>query len=67
MELPADFFPTLGRETLELERKFNQDAGFTDKDDDLPEFFYSEELAPSNQKARFRADELKKASAAWWT
>ena len=66
VDLPADFFPMLGRETLELENQFNKDAGFTEKDDDLPEFFYSDELPPSNQKARFRADELNKVSEAWW-
>ncbi len=66
VELPADFFPALGRETLELEHQFNRDAGFTDKDDDLPEFFYEEELAPSNQKARFRASDLKSATESWW-
>ena len=66
VELHADFFPALGRETLELENQFNRDAGFTVKDDDLPEFFYSDELPPSNQTARFRAEELKKASESWW-
>lgn len=66
VELPADFFPALGRETLDLENKFNRDAGFTEKDDDLPEFFYTDDLPPSNQTARFRASELKKASEAWW-
>jgi len=38
VELPADFFPALGRETLELENQFNRDAGFTVKDDDLAFF-----------------------------
>ena len=66
VDLPADFFPQLGRETLQLENQFNQDAGFTNKDDDLPEFFYTDELAPSNQKARFRADDLKTATENWW-
>lgn len=66
-DLPADFFPALGRETLELENQFNRDAGFTQKDDDLPEFFYAEELAPSNQKARFRAADLQSAADAWWS
>jgi len=66
VDLPADFFPQLGRETLELENQFNRDAGFTAKDDDLPEFFYTDELAPSNQKARFRADDLKAATDNWW-
>lgn len=66
VELPADFFPALGRETLELENQFNLDAGFTEKDNDLPEFFYDESLAPSNQSARFRASDLKPATDTWW-
>lgn len=66
VDLPPDFFPQLGRETLALENQFNRDAGFTSKDDDLPEFFYTDELAPSNQKARFRADDLKAATDNWW-
>ena len=48
----------LGRETLKLENEFNRQAGFTDKDDDLPEFFYSEPLAPTNKVARFRGDDV---------
>jgi len=66
VELPKDFFPALGRETMILENKFNQDAGFTSKDDDLPEFFYAETLAPSNASARFRADDLTSATKEWW-
>lgn len=53
-----DFFHLLGRETLELERKFNQDAGFTTEDDELPQFFYDEGLKPTDQTARFHADEV---------
>ena len=66
VELQPDFFAALGRETLELENQFNREAGFTDKDDDLPEFFYEENLAPSNQTARFRSSDLKSATEAWW-
>jgi len=66
VDLEPDFFMALGRETLELETQFNRSAGFTDKDDDLPEFFYAEELAPTNQTARFRADDLKPAADSWW-
>ena len=56
--LDASFFNELGRETLRLEREFNRAAGFTDEDDELPEFFYREALAPSNRVARFRAREV---------
>jgi aldehyde:ferredoxin oxidoreductase len=48
-----DFFPALGRETLRLEREFNVRAGFTAEDDELPEFFYTEALPPTNHVARF--------------
>jgi len=65
-EMQPDFFMQLGRETLELENQFNRDAGFTAKDDDLPEFFYNEELEPTNQVARFRNDDISSAAKQWW-
>jgi aldehyde:ferredoxin oxidoreductase len=46
------FIETLGREALKMEWEFNKAAGFTEKDDELPEFFYAEPLAPSNKAAR---------------
>jgi len=33
---------------LQAEREFNRKAGFTNKDDRLPEFFYKEALPPHN-------------------
>ena len=42
----------IGRETLEMEWQFNRDAGFTDDDDEMPDFFFSEALAPSGKKHR---------------
>ena len=56
--LTKDFFPALGQETLRLEHEFNQRAGFTAKDDELPEFFYSEPLAPTNHVARFHGQDV---------
>jgi aldehyde:ferredoxin oxidoreductase len=53
------FFRELGIETLELERAFNRAAGFTEDDDNLPDFFYDEPLPPSNQAARFRAEDVR--------
>ncbi|GIT20215.1 MAG: hypothetical protein CM1200mP39_30210 [Dehalococcoidia bacterium] len=41
-ELTEEFYTELGKETLALEYQFNRDAGFTDADDELPEFFYTE-------------------------
>ncbi len=56
--LTKDFFEALGRETLRLEYEFNRRAGFTERDDELPEFFYTEPLPPTNHVARFRAADV---------
>jgi aldehyde:ferredoxin oxidoreductase len=56
--LKPEFFETLGRETLRLEHEFNRQAGFTERDDELPEFFYSEPLPPTNHVARFHAADV---------
>lgn len=37
-----------GMKVLQKEREFNKKAGFTKKDDRLPEFFYKESLPPHN-------------------
>jgi aldehyde:ferredoxin oxidoreductase len=46
--LGPDAIPQLGIRTLQAEREFNRRAGFTNKDDRLPEFFYKEALPPHN-------------------
>ena len=56
--LTKDFFEALGRETLKLEHEFNRQAGFTAKDDDLPEFFYTEALPPTDRTARFHGADV---------
>lgn len=56
--LTKDFFEALGRETLLLEREFNTRAGFTEQDDELPDFFYSEPVPPTNQVARFHGADV---------
>ena len=56
--LTPEFFAWLGRETLRLEAEFNRQAGFTEKDDELPAFFYDEPLAPTNHVARFHAPDV---------
>ncbi|HET8578913.1 MAG TPA: aldehyde ferredoxin oxidoreductase C-terminal domain-containing protein [Methylomirabilota bacterium] len=56
--LTKDFFATLGGETLRLEREFNRRAGFTEKDDELPGFFYAEPLPPTNHVARFHGADV---------
>jgi len=58
IELPESFFKQLGRETLDLETRFNKDAGFTEADDELPSFFYNEALPPSNKAARWHSKEI---------
>ena len=56
--LTKDFFEPLGRDALRLEYEFNRRAGFTEKDDELPEFFYTEPLPPTNLVARFHGADV---------
>jgi aldehyde:ferredoxin oxidoreductase len=56
--LTKDFFEPLGREALRLEWEFNKQAGFTEKDDELPKFFYDEPLPPTNHVARFHGSDV---------
>jgi len=67
VDLPADFFTILGRDTLKLEMAFNRSAGFKDVDDELPEFFYTESLPPANQTARFHSDEINRQVQEYWS
>lgn len=64
--LTPEFFTQLGRETLKNEADFNKAAGFTEEDDELPEFFYTEALEPSNKVARFHAAEVNRSVERWW-
>jgi aldehyde:ferredoxin oxidoreductase len=57
--LTPAFFDALGRQALKLEHEFNRQAGFTAKDDELPEFFYTEALPPTNHVARFHAADVQ--------
>ena len=59
-QLDTSFMQTLGLETLRMEWAFNKAAGFTEKDDELPEFFYDEALAPSNKTARHHSAEVNR-------
>ncbi len=47
--LGPDSIPALGIKVIQAEREFNRKAGFTSKDDRLPEFFYKEPLPPHNK------------------
>ncbi|MHA1537733.1 MAG: aldehyde ferredoxin oxidoreductase C-terminal domain-containing protein [Alphaproteobacteria bacterium] len=60
-DLEASFVAKLGREALALEWEFNKAAGFTEADDELPEFFYTEALAPTGKTARHHAKEVNAA------
>jgi aldehyde:ferredoxin oxidoreductase len=64
--LETSFFHEIGCETLKYEDEFNKAAGFTEEDDELPEFFYKEELWPTNRTARFHASEVNEAKRIWW-
>jgi aldehyde:ferredoxin oxidoreductase len=44
----ADDVTRIGKEIIDMEREFNRSAGFTEKDDRLPEFMYTEPLPPHN-------------------
>jgi aldehyde:ferredoxin oxidoreductase len=57
--LTTEFFDALGQDALRMEHEFNKRAGFTEKDDELPAFFYSEPLPPTNNVARFHANEVQ--------
>ena len=47
-QVGEDILAKLGRETIEMEREFNQRAGFTSADDRLPEWMTTEPLPPHN-------------------
>jgi len=59
--LDPSFLKTLGREALRMEWEFNKAAGFTEKDDELPEFFYTEAIAPSGKTARHHSAEVNRS------
>jgi aldehyde:ferredoxin oxidoreductase len=46
-DLPDNILQALGKETIKLEREFNKRAGFTAKDDRLPEWM-TKEAIPEN-------------------
>ena len=56
--LTADDVTALGKKVLEMERDFNARAGFTAKDDRLPDFFKKEKLPPHNVTFDVNDEEL---------
>ena len=57
--LTSEFFSELGSDVLKLEDQFNAAAGFSVKDDELPDFFYNEPVAPTNKVARIHGPEIR--------
>ena len=57
--LTPEFFSELGSDVLKLEDQFNTAAGFSVKDDELPDFFYNEPVAPTNKVARIHGPEIR--------
>jgi len=58
LSLTADDVTELGKSILKNEREFNFGAGFTSKDDRLPEYFKKEKLAPHNITFEVTDEEL---------
>ncbi len=56
----ADDYGALGKRILADERRFNLAAGFSTKDDRLPRFFSTEQLAPHNVTFAVPDEELDK-------
>lgn len=48
LSMTGDDVTELGKKVLKMEREFNRQAGFTEKDDRLPEYFLKESLPPHN-------------------
>jgi aldehyde:ferredoxin oxidoreductase len=46
-DVKTDILQELGKESLKLEREFNRRAGFTSKDDRIPEWMVNEPLPPN--------------------
>jgi aldehyde:ferredoxin oxidoreductase len=58
LELDGDGVTELGKTVLKMERKFNQEAGFTSSHDRLPGYFQKEKLPPHNVTFDVKDEEL---------
>jgi len=58
INLSGDDVTNLGKHILRVEHQFNLDAGFTNIDDRLPEFFNTEPVAPHNAIWDFSGAEI---------
>jgi len=61
--LDENYLTQLGVSVMKAERKFNEAAGFTRKDDRLPRFFLEEKLLPSGNVFDVPEDEIDSVSA----
>lgn len=59
-ELPPEALTEMGVKVLKAEREFNRKAGFTNKDDRLPRFFYEEPLPPHNVVVKISDEDMDK-------
>nr|WP_320049134.1 aldehyde ferredoxin oxidoreductase C-terminal domain-containing protein [uncultured Desulfuromonas sp.] len=57
-ELTGDDVTELGKKVLKIEHQFNLDAGMTNKDDRLPEFFKTDPVPPHNAIWDFSDEEI---------
>jgi aldehyde:ferredoxin oxidoreductase len=57
-DLPDNILASLGKQTIKMEREFNRRAGFTAKDDRLPEWMTKEPLPPHNSVFDVPEEEL---------
>ena len=60
-QLGPDDIPAIGIRVLKEELEFNRKAGFSAKDDRLPEFFYNEPLPPHNKTVLISGEEMDTA------
>ncbi|MCP4746028.1 MAG: aldehyde ferredoxin oxidoreductase [Desulfobacteraceae bacterium] len=58
--LKPESLEQMGKRILSAERKFNRKAGFTNKDDRLPRFFYEEPLPPHNTVVNISEEDMDK-------
>ena len=59
-QLAASMMNLIGYEAMAYEWEFNKAAGFTEEDDELPEFFYKEALEPTGKTARHHTAEVNR-------
>jgi len=60
LSLTADDVTEMGKSILKMERDFNTAAGFSPKDDRLPEYFKKEPLPPHNVTFQVKDEDLDK-------